>query len=173
MQPYAYIQETCRALVERHGTRDPLALAEAEGIHLYPRHNFQNLRGMYLLVNGWRCLFYKADLSEKEIAEVVAHELGHAFLHEDYLDAGQEFIDHNQYYDPRSKLEREANFFAAELLIPDADFYAAIEEGEELKRAAAILGYNPNLLLFKAELLKSAGHRVNVPFLPSNDYLAR
>ncbi len=173
MQPHAYIQETCRALIERHGTRDPLALARAEGIHLYPRHNFQDLRGMYLVVNGWRCLFYKADMSEKEIAEVVAHELGHAFLHEDFLEAGQEFIDHNELFDPRSKLEREANFFAAELLISDADFYEAIEEGEELNRAAALLGYDPNLLLFKAELLKSAGHRVNVPFLPSNDFLAR
>ncbi|MDO5733918.1 MAG: ImmA/IrrE family metallo-endopeptidase [Eubacteriales bacterium] len=171
MQKYSYIIDSCAALCEKHQSRDPLLLAEADGIHLFPRFDFEQLKGMYMVLNNWRCIFYKADLAEPQIAEIIAHELGHDQLHQDYIEAGREFIDHSL-FDPRSKLEREANFFAAELLLTDREFFDLMEEGAALEWAAQTCGYNPNLLLYKAELLRSKGYQLSLPFTPRADFLA-
>ncbi|MDO5738127.1 MAG: ImmA/IrrE family metallo-endopeptidase [Eubacteriales bacterium] len=169
MANLAYISEVCEDLIERNQSRNPQELARAEGIHLYPRANFQDLRGMYLEVNGWPCIFYKANLPEAQIREVLAHELGHHCLHRDYIEAGQEFIE-SSLFDPRSKLEREANFFAAELLISDEFFFELLGEEAELAHAASESGYNINFWLYKAKLLQDRGEQLKLPFSPSNDF---
>ncbi len=172
MASHDYIRAAVNALLARHETRAPLVLAEAEGIHLYPRHNFHDLRGMYAKVGQWPCIFYKADLPEPQVAEIVAHELGHHCLHEEYIEAGQEFIEHSL-FDPRSKLEREANFFAAELLISDADFMEALQTEESLDWLARRSGYNQDLWLYKAELMRAAGHKFSLPYSPRIDFWQR
>lgn len=49
-----------------------------------------------------------------------AHEIGHYFLHRQLIRRGREFVDHSisQAGDSTDKLEREANEFASEVLLP-------------------------------------------------------
>lgn len=49
----------------------------------------------------------------------VAHEIGHALLHSDYLRDGESFLDRVDVDVREYDLEREANVFAGALLIPE------------------------------------------------------
>lgn len=55
------------------------------------------------------------ELEEPMLQFVCAHELGHTILHPDINTA---FMTHRTFFSA-SKLEREANTFAVELLLPD------------------------------------------------------
>ncbi len=55
------------------------------------------------------------ELDEPMLQFVCAHELGHTILHPDINTA---FMTHRTFFSA-SKLEREANTFAVELLLPD------------------------------------------------------
>ena len=66
-----------------------------------------------------RFIFINSNLSIKEQLVVCAHELGHAIFH---TRISTHFMRRNTFLSV-DKIEREANRFAAELLIPDDTFY--------------------------------------------------
>ena len=72
---------------------------------------------------------------------VMAHELGHAILHPKencYFLRNQTFLN--------TKIEQEANAFAAEFLIPDEAILEAMENGYTIDQFARILGYEKELV---------------------------
>lgn len=71
--------------------------------------------GCYMFLKNHRCIFLNENLEEHEKQLVMAHELAHAILHRKqncYFIRSRTLL-------LNSKTEKEANLFAAELLIPD------------------------------------------------------
>lgn len=96
-------------------SRNPLTIAKFAniGIHIAP---LGELSGFYKLIKRKKWIFINENLLDTDLFQVVvAHELGHAFLHRTKECA---FIKNHTLL-LSSKVEREANIFAAELLIPD------------------------------------------------------
>ena len=99
-------------LVKEHGTSDPYKLAASMGIRTYDMDLPVGIRGFYVIIKEHRFIAFNYILNASARRVVVAHELGHVALHEDYghyLRPGQ--------FDRRSVCgEAEANEFAARLL---------------------------------------------------------
>ena len=92
-----------------------------------------------------RCIFLNESLPEHEKRLVMAHELGHAVLHR---KENCYFIRHKTLF-LSDRIEREANRFAAELLIPDSLIYQY--EGYSARQIAYAEGLNEELLRLKFE----------------------
>lgn len=145
-----------RKLLAFWGTRDVEQLCKNLGIALYPRSNFHQLKGMYAVVEGRPCIFYKDSLSEEEKKLILAHELGHDQLHRELAEK-QILIRDHMFLDMSSRPELEANLFAAELLISDESFLDYAQQGYSLEQLAAALAFPMDLLRLKAEILKEKG----------------
>ena len=99
------------------GSRDPIRIAKFAGIGIVICQ-LDELSGFYKLIKRKKWIFINEDLMDTDMFRVVvAHELGHAFLHRTKECA---FIK-NRTLLLTSWVEREANMFAAELLIPDCE----------------------------------------------------
>ena len=97
------------------GSRDPIRIAKFAGIGIVICQ-LEELSGFYKLIKRKKWIFINEDLMDTDMFRVVvAHELGHAFLHRTKECA---FIKNHTLL-LTSWVEREANLFAAELLIPD------------------------------------------------------
>lgn len=83
------------------------------------------------------------ELDEPMLQFVCAHELGHTILHPDINTA---FMTHRTFFSA-SKLEREANTFAVELLLPD-DFVRE-NEGCSIYQLARLRGVPERLVELK------------------------
>lgn len=98
------------------GNRDPVKIAEYASIQIaiFP---LGEIAGNYKLINRKRWIFVNDNIPTDSpmFKVVVAHELGHAFLHRKENCA---FIK-NKTLLLSSGIEREANEFAAHLLISD------------------------------------------------------
>lgn len=126
------------------GSRDPVAIAEFAGIgiHICP---LGDIAGNYMLLKRkrWILINDSIDKDSPFFRVVVAHELGHALLHRTENCA---FIKRHTLL-LTSGIEREANMFAAELLI-DKDLIAEYETTEQFCRGT---GYPKELLEMKTK----------------------
>lgn len=113
------MKDRIRRLVEYYtkicGTNDPFEIAGFLGIHvgLYP---LGNIAGTYKYLEHSRWVFINSDIDASYRTIIMAHELGHAVLHQKENCC---FMAHHTLM-LTSKIEREANRFAAYLLITDS-----------------------------------------------------
>ena len=80
---------------------------------------------------------YKRNLTEKQNRFIIAHELGHYFLHFDNSHFNKDGVFVYAYHSDNSlnkELESEADFFAASLLLPKDVFIDEVNKLGELKR---------------------------------------
>ena len=63
----------------------------------------------------------------------------------------------------KSKLEYEANIFAAELLMPDQEILPLIKNGEDLYTVAKHFGVHDQFVLFKLLSMNQRGYRILLP----------
>lgn len=159
-------------LWDQYGTRDPERLYKPLGLSLYTCPDFQELRGMYVLVEHRPCVFIKADLSRPHRQLILTHELGHHLLHQDLL-AGLKILQDHSFMDMASQPEIEANLFAADLLIADQDFLDLAEAGSSLDQLAASFGQPAGLIQAKASLLHWQGIPLRLPERAAADFLLR
>lgn len=108
------IKKRVNYLIKKYGTRNPFELAKAMGIEV-TIGPLDDIWGAYLYVKRRRVIFLNEDLNEYERIIVMAHELGHAELHR-YENC---YFIKNKTLLLTSKLEIQANCFAAELLIDE------------------------------------------------------
>ena len=89
--------------------------------------------------------------SDRRDRFTVAHELGHYFLH--YLHAGQaEPMTFGR--GARNRAETQANVFASSLLMPAAQFRAAIQRyGADWWRIGDVFGVSPSAAEVRAQVL--------------------
>lgn len=113
--PDSVIAETANALLERFDVyRQPVnvfALASRMGIAI-ERRPFTNLLGGLLFDEDGPCIFYNSNAPVTRARFTVAHELGHYVLHR---RQGIYFMCQEN---SKRLAERQANRFAAELLMP-------------------------------------------------------
>ena len=133
------IKNIVKNYVKKYGTRNPFDIADYLNVQLQIGQ-LGSICGCYMFLKNHRCIFLNENLSDNEMKLVMSHELGHAVLHRK-LNC---YFIRNKTMLLDSKIEAEANLFAAELLIPDEiitenRYYTA-------GQLARILGYNQKLV---------------------------
>lgn len=108
------IKEMVDYYIRKCDSRNPFDIADYLNIQLQIGQ-LGSKSGCYMFLKNHRCIFLNEDLTEQEKKMVMSHELGHAIMHR---KQNCYFIK-NKTLLLNSKSEREANVFAAELLIPD------------------------------------------------------
>lgn len=171
MSKYLRLHKKVERLVELSGSRDPKRLALDWDVRLYCEP-LGSLSGFFAIVEGRRCIFYNQSLSEQETREVIAHELGHCFLHSSEIkDFNQ--LQHITLLNLTASTETEANFFAAELLLRDSEVLEMLEYYTD-RQIAGALGCSLDLVLYKLQSLNERKHlNLRLRHLPQSNYLAR
>lgn len=105
---------------------------------------------MYKLVNRNKFIFLNSKLDDITKNFVLSHELGHAILHR--TSPGFYFKNHTLMR--TSVFEKEANTFAAELIIPDSDFTEALDYGYTIPQIASAFNVTEDLIELKLENLQ-------------------
>lgn len=110
-----WIKEKINQLKERYKTDCPYQLAEHLKIHVLQHNLHDEINGYYKYDRRNQYIVINDNLDQYLQRVVCAHELGHAVMHK---HVNTPFMRNNTFLSV-SKIEREANRFAAELLIPD------------------------------------------------------
>lgn len=136
-------------LVDKYKTNNPFELMDHLDIVtvIHPMH--EEINGLYQKKFGVPIIYINSNLCDEEKAMVAAHELGHFILHPDT----NIYNFYNGKYLIKSKFERQANMFAADLLLGDNVFMEY--EGKSLEYIAACVGVSPELLEYKLFILSN------------------
>ena len=140
-----WIRKKVQYCVRRYKTHDPYRLAEVLGILIF-RCALDNCQGCYMYIKRRRIVFLNQDLDEATERMVLAHEIGHAVLH-----------PRQNCYFLRDKtlllpgIEREANLFAAELLIADEMLFEAVDCSYTVRQLARMAGCCEELVKLRLE----------------------
>lgn len=128
--------------VKKYETRNPFRLAEYLNVfvHVGP---LGSRAGCYMFLKNHKCIFLNEDLNEQENMLVMAHELAHSIMHR----KENCYFIRNKTLLLTSKIETEANMFAAELLIPDDLIYE--NPGMSKSQIARLAGYDERIMDFK------------------------
>ncbi|MFQ9195279.1 MAG: ImmA/IrrE family metallo-endopeptidase [Candidatus Gastranaerophilaceae bacterium] len=137
------IVELVSYYIRKYNTRNPFEIADHLGI-LYQIGNI-GCAGCYMFLKNHRYIFLSQDLEKHELKMVMAHELGHAILH---TKQNCYFI-RNKTLLLNSKIEKEANIFAATLLISEDEL--SEYKDYTLKQLSKILGYSEQLIQLRIQ----------------------
>ncbi|HJA40833.1 MAG TPA: ImmA/IrrE family metallo-endopeptidase [Firmicutes bacterium] len=133
-----WIKQKVNNLTKRYHTNNPFKLASALNIKITPWDFHDEILGMYIYERRSRYILYNRKL-ENDINMrnfIIAHELGHAILH---TKLNTPFLREKTFYST-DRIEKEANRFAVELLMPDSFLYEFKNEGITIYEAAQIYG---------------------------------
>jgi Zn-dependent peptidase ImmA (M78 family) len=157
-------------LVRSCGTTNPYKIAQELGIQIFYL-DLCSIKGMYAYVLRNRYIVLNNNLGEVEERIVLAHELGH-----DQLDRGscfRAFTDRSSISYETHRREIGANYFSAQLLIPDEDFFEMLENEYDYFQMAAEMRVFPELMMLKVDMLNMQGYDL-APFdLGSRDFMKR
>ena len=133
------IKRRVEQIVRKYRTRDPFEMIKGMNVILvyYP---LEGVHGFYQYFQRNNIIYLDERLSENEQRFVLAHELGHMFLHK---KANAIFMDTRTQFNT-DKFELEANTFAIDLLLPDS----LLEEYKEftVEQISRITGYHQRLI---------------------------
>lgn len=138
------IREKVNKLVRFYKTRNPFEMIKGMNVILvsYP---LESIRGFYQYFQRNNIIYLDERLSESEKLFVLAHELGHMFLHK---KANAIFMDTRTHFNTAS-YETEANKFAMELLLPDDIMIEYLKSGYTKEQISRITGYHEKLIELK------------------------
>lgn len=108
------IKQLAQHLINKHGTSDPLRLADALGVTVLYCPLGMTL-GYYLHDRRNKIIVINDQTDDEMRPYICAHELGHSLLHN---TSNLPFLSRNTLFSI-DKIERQADTFAAELLLPD------------------------------------------------------
>ena len=170
-------------LIKKYETRNPFALAwylEIPAHKVY--HPESNLPGLTSFVASRASIFineayfeiaqrmdplYTDEMAEDDMMQVCAHELGHAILHK--KETGTGMIKEYEIFNVRTRLESEANQFAAGIRIDQERMIELFNSGLDLLQVASSLHVNINLLIYALGDLRKSGFQL--PFIPKNNFM--
>ncbi len=111
-----WIKDVVDGLIELYQTRNVYELLSVLDIILIRIDLPDGEKGRFLrdMFNN-EYIFISSNLTKQEEKIVIAHELGHLILHTSLTTS----YYNNNHLLVKNKIEKEANIFAAELLIPD------------------------------------------------------
>lgn len=152
-----HILDKAEEILDNFSGKNIFETAENSGAIVWERP-LGGLKGFYLFENGFRYIVINEDLDKVTKAVVCAHELGHDMLHRE-LSAGG--IRENTLFLSSNKTEREANLFAAEVLISDDDILDEIADHNDINALCAAIGFPKGIVDFKLEILNFKGYHFN------------
>lgn len=170
MRSRAFIEKTVANLRRKHGATtlpvDVRALAEKEGVRVALEDLEDQVSGALLARDGQAVMAVNSNHPPRRQRFTMAHELGHRLLHWESGEATA-FVDGSLSFrrDERSKdgsldVEREANAFAAELLMPRLEIekwasQSAFDPHDEiaLKKMCGLFGVSEAALLVRLSSL--------------------
>lgn len=171
---YERIIHEAERIKEKYNTRDPFALCREMDIILLfqPLGKETNaIKGFYFESCRIGTITINSDLSPSVQRVIAAHELGHRLLHR---SAEAHIFHETGLFNSRSQAEKEANIFAAELLVSDDDAMELLKGGSDFFSAAAELNVPAELLDFKIRAMKSRGYKLpQSPILSENGFLRK
>ena len=133
------IKRRVEQIVRKYRTRDPFEMIKGMNVILvyYP---LEGVHGFYQYFQRNNIIYLDERLSKNEQRFVLAHELGHMFLHK---KANAIFMDTRTQFNT-DKFELEANTFAIDLLLPDS----LLEEYKEftVEQISRLTGYRQRLI---------------------------
>lgn len=133
------IENIVEYYVKKCNSRNPFDIAKYLNIQLQIG-DLGTPCGCYMFLKNHRCIFLNENLSENEMNLVMSHELGHAIMHRK-LNC---YFIRNKTLLLNSKIEKEANLFAVDLLIPN-DIIAE-NSRYTIEQLARMLGYSKGLI---------------------------
>lgn len=110
------IKGKVNSLIAKYKTRDVFELCDYLGIHI-KYDIIGSVKGYFFNDKGIKIITLNYNLDDWEIKVVLAHELGHAILHEETNIC---FLKNYTFFN-ENKAENEANEFASHLLISDEE----------------------------------------------------
>lgn len=172
-------------LVRKYRTRNPFTLAWYLDI---PTHRVQHpesdLPGLTCLVASRPSIFinesyfdcmreedpnYTEEDAEDDILQVCAHEPGHAVLHRAELRLAP--IKEYEIFNVRTRLEEDANKFAAGIRIDTKEMLDLMNSDMTLLQVASQMHVNINLLIYKRDAIRKAGGKI--PYIPKNNFMGK
>lgn len=160
---YAEISEAVEKLIKKYDETDPFRLCRAMGIKLIYQamgKHPEAVKGFFLESKRIRTITVNSDLPEVIQRIIVAHELCHATSHR---KSGIHAFHEVAMFDQTSVLEKDANLFAAELLLDDQEVLEALNRDTTFFSAAAALYVPAELLDFKFRVMKWKGYKIIEP----------
>lgn len=143
------IKQLVNYYVRKFNTRDPYDLAEYLNVEVQVG-KLGSRAGCYMFLKNHKCVFLNEDLPENEMRLVMAHELAHSIMHR----KENCYFIRNKTLMLTSKLEIEANTFAAYLLLPDEFIF----ENKNLttNQLSRLSGYEQALIELRMEPFRAA-----------------
>ena len=160
---YAEISESVAKLIKKYDERDPFKLCRAMGIKLIFRSMGKGtdaVKGFFLESKRIRIITINSDLPEVIQRIIAAHELCHAINHR---KNGIAAFHEVTMFDQNSIMEKDANLFAAELILEDDKVLSALNRDTTFFSAAASLYAPAELLDFKFRIMKWKGYKMVEP----------
>ena len=160
-----------KRITEKFGTRDPFSICSAMGIRIRYMDLKGRIKGYFFYQSRISNIVIDESLSEPFARILAAHELGHAVLHKELAMlkgfADLEVLDaYGSEYAP----ERDANIFAAELLLDDAETIETLKE-HTFFETASILNVPAALLDYKFYTLQKKGYSLTPLQIARADFL--
>ena len=109
-----WIKQIVNKMIRKYKTNDPFEIADYTGITII-KEPLGSTLGYHSSYRRFRFIHINCDISKMDQLFTCAHELGHNNLHP---KANTPFLRANTLFSV-DRIEREANTFAVELLIPD------------------------------------------------------
>jgi len=155
-----YIYDTVHNLILKFKTRDPFELCEYLGIR-YFKADLGSQQGVFGIIDNTPVIFVSSAIDKRTQMLVCAHELGHALLHYDI--AKEKCLREFEMFNMNTKVEYQANTFAAHLLLDEDEIDELFCEGRDIYSVSQLLEINVNLLNLKLALMKEAGYKNYAP----------
>lgn len=167
-----YIYDETQKLIRKYKTRDPFKIMDEMHIIVGETSSFQKLKGFCFMSCKTIYVRISSFLSEEEKQIVAAHELGHIILHKTQLKMAP--MKDDTLYNMQDNTEYQANLFAADLLLSDADI-ADMAHNEDLDyfSLCSTLNSTPELMSFKLYSLTKRGQAYHMPMEIQSNFLAK
>lgn len=149
---------------KRIGASDPYDLLDDMNVvlrfsHAYPRNG---LRGYCAIMNRTKYVVINGKQPKEEQRVVAGHEAGHLILHKLELRAGA--MSDFDVYNVKGRLERQANFFAADFLIDDDEVLDLMHSRDaDFFHVAKELCIPAPFFAFKLYSMVNRGYSMHVP----------
>lgn len=144
--------------------RNIVSICNQLGITVQETSQFpDNISGMIFKGNGKYFILVNKFHSIGRKSFTIAHELGHFMLHKKLLDENSELVSYIKSNDKNCPAlargldynirEKEANQFAADILMPEREFLAKCESANSIEEVAAYFGVSVQAASIRANNL--------------------
>ena len=167
------IADSVTKLKNKYGETDPFRLCKDLGIKILysPMGTHEGAcKGFYMECKRIKTITINSDLPKIIQRIIAAHELGHA-LHHRNPSTVHAFHEISM-FDETTVYEKEANLFAAELLLDDQAVIDALNCDVSFFGAASLLCVPAELLDFKFRVMKWKGYKItDTPLVSDSNFL--